>query len=425
MSSSAPESMARDTHLASSGRPHGASLFWQTLTLRQSSTQRSQQPRRARRLGWALGALLGLGGAGAAAWAALPAAGLPAAEPGASIATPLLARPLPADTIRAEASASYSVATAYTGELSARRRSQLGFELPGRVTELLVDEGDEVAAGQELARLDAHSLEAQRDQVAASVAELEAQLRLAEITLSRRQGERREGVAAAAAVDESLASRDALQARLQSTRARLRQLTIDVERSVLVAPFAGSIAQRYVDEGRVLQAGSPVLDIVESARLEARVGVPQPLVRELVTGSVHELEIGGTQRKARVKSILPIVDARTRTVTVLFALDEARGSRPGQSVRWIAEREIQARGFWLPTSALSKGTRGLWSCLVLLPGEESNRYVVERRELELLHTSGERSYVRGTLAAGDLVIRSGTHRFVAGQAAIPAEDATR
>jgi hypothetical protein len=41
--------------------------------------------------------------------------------------------------------------------------------------------------------------------------------------------------------------------------------------------------------------------------------------------------------------------------------------------------------------------------------------VVERRDVELLHSDGDRVYVRGTLSADETVVARGTHRLVHGQ----------
>jgi multidrug efflux pump subunit AcrA (membrane-fusion protein) len=92
----------------------------------------------------------------------------------------------------------------------------------------------------------------------------------------------------------------------------------------------------------------------------------------------------------------------------------------GQIVRLQLEETVDATGFWLPTTALSEGERGLWSCLVAVPNEsktsaERRSHRVERRAVEVLHTELDRVLVRGTLNAGDRVVTRGTHRVTVGQ----------
>jgi multidrug efflux pump subunit AcrA (membrane-fusion protein) len=97
--------------------------------------------------------------------------------------------------------------------------------------------------------------------------------------------------------------------------------------------------------------------------------------------------------------------------------------------RLQSKQTIPANGFWLPTTALVRGEKGLWSCYVLGAADQTNAdsepksYAVERRDVEVLHTEGDASstgealrvLVRGTLQPGDTVIIDGTHRIVPGQ----------
>ena len=63
-----------------------------------------------------------------------------------------------------------------------------------------------------------------------------------------------------------------------------------------------------------------------------------------------------------------------------------------------------------------RGRRGLWSVYVVDRDSRSAAVgTVARRDVEVLHTEGERGFIRGTIAAGEDVIRTGTHRVVSGQ----------
>jgi multidrug efflux pump subunit AcrA (membrane-fusion protein) len=80
---------------------------------------------------------------------------------------------------------------------------------------------------------------------------------------------------------------------------------------------------------------------------------------------------------------------------------------------------IAVSGYWLPTTALVRGVRGLWSCYVLGTSEQNDAFRVERRDVEVLHTESDRVLVRGTLQSGDRVVMSGTHRLVSEQLVRP------
>ena len=96
----------------------------------------------------------------------------PSAEPQASVTV----RPLPVDTLRVSLSESYETQRTYTGDIEARRSSELGFEQSGLVVRVLVEEGDRVAANQVIAELDTQRLLAQRQELLAQKAQAEADL---------------------------------------------------------------------------------------------------------------------------------------------------------------------------------------------------------------------------------------------------------
>ena len=88
----------------------------------------------------------------------------------------------------------------------------------------------------------------------------------------------------------------------------------------------------------------------------------------------------------------------------------SRSLVPEQVARWSLPYSRTERGFWLPNTALMRGTRGLWSVYVV---NENQR--VARRDVEMLYTGGESSFIRGTLTDGETVIVDGVHRLVPGQ----------
>jgi hypothetical protein len=108
---------------------------------------------------------------------------------------------------------------------------------------------------------------------------------------------------------------------------------------------------------------------------------------------------------------------------VVFQLEGGRGKgevtspeiTTGQIVTWQWQQNIDTSGYWLPSTALVKGIRGLWSIYVLGDGNAAQGFVVERRDVEVLYTDGERVLVRGTLDGTEKVITNGTNRIISGQ----------
>jgi RND family efflux transporter MFP subunit len=396
---------------------------------------------------------------------------------GAAIATP--AEALPVAAVKVQQQTSLETKVLYAGTVEANRSSQLAFERPGRILRVTVREGAQVAAGQVLAELDTSELRAQhaqaesqlsqaravlrefeagaRREVVASaraqVKEAEEQLRLLEIQHERRQDLlRREAISreemdsfatqmtAQAARAESVRQRlreleagtrdeqlDAQRAVVSMAAARLDELAILIEKSRLRAPFAGSIAQRMLDEGAYVGPGTPVLTLLESGDLEVRVGVPADQLGAVREGATQTVVLQGQRVQAPFRRVLPQLDESTRVVPVLFALPtEARSAAlPGMLAQLELPRVLKEPGFVLPVSALTRADRGLWACFAIVPANDANAQPapgsaerLERREVEILHSDGQRAYVRGFLQDGDRVVASGVSRVTDGQRVI-------
>lgn len=368
---------------------------------------------------------------------------------------------------------SYLVKRFYNGTVVPRRISSFGFERSGKLEKIAVYEGDRVKTGKVLAFLDTKTLKAQQREllaqraqlvaelkelqagarsqtiaaVRANVNKLKSQLQLARIKNQRRKNLYREGAISQEQFDETTSSLNSNQANLEEAQSQLNELLagtrpekieaqkasieqldakiaslkIELEKSVLKAPFNGTISARLVDEGAVLAMGNPVFRLVEDEILEAHVGVPVTTAMKLKVNTTLPVKIGGKNYSARVFSKLPELDSSTRTTTVILKLNpQAIGKVTlEQVVRLQLNETISDTGYWLPTTALVKGVRGLFTCYVLGNSDKSEYFSVERKDVEILHNIGDRVLVRGTLQSGDRVIINGTHRIVPGMLVKP------
>ncbi|MGD1913793.1 MAG: efflux RND transporter periplasmic adaptor subunit [Rivularia sp. (in: cyanobacteria)] len=377
---------------------------------------------------------------------------------------------------------SYLVKRSYNGTVVPRRTSSFGFERSGKLTSIVVDKGTRVKAGQTLAFLDTKTLRAtqrellaQRAQLVAKLKELQAGVRSqtiaaaranvnqlkSQLQLARSKNQRRQRLYTQGAIskeqsDEATSDLNSKQANLESAQSKLNELLagtrpeqieaqeasieqldakiasveVELEKSILKAPFSGTISARLVDEGTVVAMGNPVFRLVEDGNLEAHVGVPVNAANKIKLGATLPVKIGEQNYSARVLSKLPELEQSTRTTTVILKLNpEAVGKvTSGQVVRLQLDEKISETGYWLPTTALVKGVRGLWSCYVLGEAEQSNQlnyFSVKRKDVEILHNIGDRVLVQGTLQNGDMVITNGNHRLVTGMKVQPSSQTVK
>ncbi len=378
---------------------------------------------------------------------------------------------LPVQSVEIEKVDAYSVKRNYSGKISANRTSELGFERSGQILKIFVEEGDKVVRGTPLAYLDTRSLKAQeRELIAqraqakarlrelkagprsqtieasrASVRDLEAQLNLAQRKKQRRQQLFSQGAISNEQLDEVTFEKRRIRARLEEAQSRLNELLagtrpeiiqgqqarverlnaslenlrIELEKSILRSPFDGTISLRRVDEGSAVSASQPVLRLVENRKIEAKIGIPVTTASQIKIGSSQDLEVNGENYPAVVTSLLPELDSRNRTVTVVLTLDRNKFQNiwPGQVAKLEVTENIAGTGYWVPTTALVRGTRGLWSAYVLgdrEPGKQDT-FKLTRKYVEVIHAESDRVFVRGTLEPKDRIVINGTHRLVPGQ----------
>ena len=359
-----------------------------------------------------------------------------------------------------ERQTSYEFERYFTGQVVARRTSDLGFERGGKIASVVVEEGQAVRAGAVIAHLDTTLLSAQQTSARAGVAAARAQqdeliagarpfvmeqaralvkereAELAEVVLRHARVARlmEDEVASQSDFDEVDQQKAAASARLTAAKqalaeldagtreeqlaeqaakvarqlALVAELEIELENSTLLAPYDGTVSVREVDEGTIVAAGAMVVRLVEDVVPEARIGVPLAVAGDFEVGEAVSVWIGPRREAAEVVSVSPELDPTTRTVRLSVRLNQS--AVPGEVVRLIVHETVEAEGFWVPISALTRSTYGLWSCYAV-DGEGENARV-SRHAVEVISTDGERAYVRGSLQEGVRIVRSGTDRVV-------------
>ncbi|MEL6746907.1 MAG: efflux RND transporter periplasmic adaptor subunit [Pseudomonadota bacterium] len=338
-----------------------------------------------------------------------------AAEP-----TPAVQPPIAVDLMRIEIVDSFATERRYVGRLEAARQTRVAFEVSGTVTSIAVEEGTRVAAGAPVAVLDTARLKSQRRQLEAQIREFDAQRQLAQLTLGRQSKLSRKGFAAEQRVDEARTSVAQATAAMDRLKAQIDAVEIDIAKSSLTAPFDGIVAERLIDEGAVVSPGTAVVTLLETAKRQARIGLPPQVGQELIVGQTYSLATPRGAISASLNAIRPDLQASTRTVTALFEVAAGPVVPFGEVVTLVLEQQVEQRGAWVPLIALKEGRRGLWTVLLAAdpadePGGDQGAKVVRTAAVEVLHTQGERAFVRGTLRDGDMIVSGGTHRVVTGQ----------
>ncbi len=332
---------------------------------------------------------------------------------------------LPVASLRVHYQDSYEATVAFTGRIRAAAVSRLAFEQPGRILAIPLREGDRFAPGDILARLDDSRLKAEEEAAMARLKEAEADRDLARQTFRRNRALFKDGHVSRQRLDEAEARLHASEAAVSGARAQLRRIRVALAQTRIRAPFAGIVTRRLVDEGTVVAAGTPVLAVLATnGPVEALVGLPESEAAALVIGRRYPVRLeDGRTLEARLAGLVPQLQPGSRAVIARLALPAGVTAADGALVSLVLTRRVPARGFWLPIEALTADLRGLWRVYSLEEDPERGwPYAHVRFEnVQILHTSGDRVYVTGTVREGARLIATGLHRVVPGML-VRAED---
>ncbi len=291
-----------------------------------------------------------------------------------------------------------------TGTISAERSARLSPRVDGLVAEVLVDAGDEVAAGELLLRQDDAVARQALARLQAQAAEAQAQVDESKRLLAE----------ARQLVDKSF-----VPASQVATRAAQREQAELVARHRLPAPFAGVVAAKMAETGEWVQRGTPVLELIDLDSLRIDVQVPQERHAELQAGASYSLlpDAAGTTRvPAQLQALLPVIDPSARTF--LLRLRPQNGDHQallaGGSTR--VEIALPAREPALAVSrdALLRRPDGSHSLFVIERGDAGG-WIARERSVRVLRDAGTQVAIAEGLSADDQVVVRGNEALRDGQ----------
>ncbi|XOV80771.1 MAG: efflux RND transporter periplasmic adaptor subunit [Aestuariibacter sp.] len=298
------------------------------------------------------------------------------------------------------------------GRVESGEQTVLGFERGGTVARTLFDEGQPVTAGQLLAELDMQRLNAQMQEVEATITRAKADARLAQLSQRRIKKLVADKMESPQRLDEARESTLAAMALVDEMQARRVSIEVEFEKSRLYAPFDGVLIGRQVDTGSVVAQGQPIFSLLRNDALQVRMAMSADDAFRFSIGQQQTLYKNDTDFQATVLSIGANRHIQTRTVDVMLALSENAKSQllQGDLLSLELQKQISASGFWLPKSALTSSIRGLWSVFsVSQPGDEQK---VKARNVNVLYSDRDKVFVSGSLTDQDYIVASGVHRLV-------------
>lgn len=318
-------------------------------------------------------------------------------------------RPALTVTVTALRADSWPIELTANGSIEAWQEIVIGSEVSGlRLAEVAVDVGDQVHAGQLLARLNDETVRAGLVQTRAALAEAEAMLVEARANAQRAGTLGKSGVLSAQQLEQYRTAGQTAVARVQAQRARLQTEEQRLAWTRIVAPADGIVSVRAATSGSIVHPGAELFRLIRDARLEWRAEMSdEQLVRVEVGQPVQLTTTGGTSVDGRVRVVAPTVDARTRMGLVYVDLPPSAAVRAGTFARGRIVLD------WTPAQTLPQTAISLRDGFAMVFRVDDEERVTQTK----VHTGrrvGDRVEIIDGLEPGARVVETGAGFLVDG-----------
>jgi RND family efflux transporter MFP subunit len=315
------------------------------------------------------------------------------------------------------------ISGSFPGRAEAGQEVNLSFRVAGPLIELPVSVGDQVDAGDIVARIDPTDYQS-------VVAGLEGQLQAAEAAANRAQADfgrientirEDPGATSEMALDRVRQLRDSTAATVRTARATVQGARDQLSYTQLEAPFVGEVVETYVENFETVIPKQPILRIVDATRIEFTISVAenQIVYAPYVTGARVTFDaLRGVEVAAVIKEISREATQATRTFPVTLVMDQPEGVKilPGMAGEALIEAELPADsvrlGIQIPTTALFTEDDPSRSYVWVID-QATNR--LERREVETGALSEFGVLIRLGLEAGEWIVVAGASLLSAGE----------
>jgi len=218
----------------------------------------------------------------------------------------------------------------------------------------------------------------------------------------------------------------AAEGQLTSAKGRLMNAEAQVSYASLRSPIDGVVTDRPLFPGETAVAGSPVLTIMDTSSLLAKLHIAQSNAQQLALGAVAEIAIPGVEDPVdgRVSFISPALDPGSTTVEVWLKLPNPKGAyKVGASVHAVIHGLTVSNALQVPVTALLPAQDGSTNVMVVGPDN-----LAHLRAVKLGIRTPEKVQIVGGLSSDDNVITDGSYglddgtKVTVGSAKAGAED---
>jgi len=289
--------------------------------------------------------------------------------------------------------------TSFQGTVKTMKNINVYPEMPGQLLEVLVVEGQKVEKDQVLARIDDGGLLAQ-------LAQAKSQLLLAETVFNRQERLWSQNIGSEIQF---------LQAKTQfeSAEKAVDALSLQAEKSIVRAPFDGTVDQIFKEPGTIVAPGmgSELFRVVNIEEVYVEVDVPETHITSISEGSKVRVNLSaiGEEVDARIARVSKVINPSNRSFTVEIPLENPSGFiRPNLMASVAINDYSNKSAIMIPQSVVSENAEGQQYCFALEKSTEG--YIAKRLIIETGRTSEDLIEVLEGVDKGALLITEGAKK---------------
>lgn len=289
--------------------------------------------------------------------------------------------------------------TSFQGTVKTMKNINVYPEMPGQLLEVLVVEGQKVEKDQVLARIDDGGLLAQ-------LAQAKSQLLLAETVFNRQERLWSQNIGSEIQF---------LQAKTQfeSAEKAVDALSLQAEKSIVRAPFDGTVDQIFKEPGTIVAPGmgSELFRVVNIDEVYVEVDVPETHITSISEGSKVQVNLPaiGEEIDARIARVSKVINPSNRSFTVEIPLENKSGFiRPNLMASVAINDYSNKSAIMIPQSVVSENAEGQQYCFALEKSTEG--YIAKRLIIQTGKTSEDLIEVLDGVEKGALLITEGAKK---------------
>lgn len=291
---------------------------------------------------------------------------------------------------------------ALSGSLLPERQATIRSEMSGAVLQTYAEAGQRVGAGQPLAQIDASVLREQQLSARSNMTTAQSNYDIARRELARTETLAQAGAIADRDIERSRNALVATQGQLATARAQLANVTKQLDKAGVQAPFSGVVSTRHINAGDVVSPGTALFTVVDPGSMQLEASVPAEALTQVRVAMPVEFKVNGYPNRSftgRVIRVNPTADPMTRQVKITASIPNAGNTLVGGL---FAEGRVSSEARTAPMVSLAAvDERGLRPTVMRLRNGKIEKVEVG---LGIRDQAAETVEITSGIAAGDTVL---------------------